>query len=120
MSGQPALLLLVGAERQQRMRRQAVHADGHRDGGPARGDLLEHLQVHLVRLAAAAPLLGLRQAQQARGAELREHAVGVRLGPLVLVDDRIEHLVGDVAGQRDQLRGLVGGEQAVDRHGCIS
>ena len=99
------------------MRGQAVHADRDGDRGPARGDFLEHLQVDLVRLAAAAPLLGLRQAQQPGGAELREHAFGVGLRLLVLVDDRLEHLVGDVAGQFDQVVGLLGGQQPVDGHG---
>ena len=119
-AGQPSALLLVGTERQQRMRRQAVHADGHGDRGPAGGDLLEHLQVHLERLTAAAPLLWLRQAQQPRRAQLGEHAVGIRLGPLVFVDDRVQHLVGHVAGQRNELRGFVRGEDAVDWHGCNS
>ena len=98
------------------MRRQAVHADRDRDGGPPRRDLLEHLQVDLVGLPAAAPLLGLRQAQQPGGAQLGEHALRIGLGLLVGVDDRVEHLVADVARQRDQVCGVVGGQQPVDGH----
>ena len=71
---QPAALLLVGAERQQRMRRQAVHADRDRHRRPPRRDLLEHLQIDLVGLAAATPLLRLRQAEQPRGTQLGEDA----------------------------------------------
>ncbi len=97
-----------------------MHADRHRHRGPARGDLLQHLQVHLVGLAAAAPLLGLRQAQQARRTQLGEDPVGVGLGLLVLVDDRVEHLVGDVAGERDQFGGFFGGQETVYRHGCVA
>ena len=77
MPRQPALLLFVDAERQQRMTRQAVHADRHRDRGPAGGDLLEYLQVHLERLPAATPLLRLRKTQQTGGAELGEHPFGI-------------------------------------------
>jgi hypothetical protein len=99
------------------MRRQAVHADGDGDGRPAGRDLFEHLEIDLVGLPAAAPLLGLRQAQQARRTQLREHPVGVGLGAFVLVDDRIQQLVGDVAGERDQFNGIFGWKQAIDRHG---
>ncbi len=110
------MLLFVGTERQQRMRRKAVHAD--RDGhcGPPRRELLEHLQVHLEGLPAPAPLLGLRKAQQPRSAELGEHPFGVGLGLLMGVDDRIEHLVADVARKRDQVMGFIRWQQPVDRH----
>ena len=106
-AGQPPLLLLLAAEGQQRVRREAVHADRDRDRRPPRRDLLEHLQVHLVRLAAAAPLLGLRQAQQPGGTELREHPIRIGLRLLVRVDDGVEHLVGDVAGEGDQVLRLL-------------
>ena len=99
------------------MRRKAVHADRDRDRGPPGRDLLEHLQVHLVGLAAAAPLLRLRQAQQPGRTELGEHSLGVGLRLLVRVDDRVEHLVADVAGERDQFNGVFGRKQAIDRHG---
>ena len=85
------------------MRRQAVHADRDRDRGPSRRDLLEHLQIDLVGLATAAPLLRLRQAQQPGGTQLRHHPFGVSFRFLVRVDDGVEHLVGDVAGERDQV-----------------
>jgi hypothetical protein len=98
------------------MRRQGVHADRDRDRGPASGDLLEDLQVDLVGLAAAAPLLGLRQAEQPRGPELREHPFGIGFGLLVGIDDGIEHLVGDVAGEVDEVFCLLRWQQPVDRH----
>ena len=115
--GQPPLLLLLGSERQERVRRQAVHADRDRDRRPAGRDLLEHLQIDLVGLTAAAPFLGLGQAQQPCRSELGEHAVGIGLGALVFVDDRVEQLVDDVSGQGDELIGFGGGEQAVYGHG---
>ena len=43
-----------------------MHADPHPDAGPDRGDLLEHLQVDLVRLAPAAVLLVVGEAEQSR------------------------------------------------------
>lgn len=108
---QPPRALLIGAEHQQRVARQAVHADGHRDRCPARGDLLQDLEIDLERLAAATPFLRLRQAQQSGRAELGEDALGIGLVALMLVDDRAEHLVADVPGQRDEVGGvLVGGE----------
>ena len=36
------------------------------------------------------------------------------------VADKILDPIVDVAGERDQLGGVLGGKQAVDRHGCIS
>ena len=46
----------------------------------------------------------------------REDPVRIRLGLLVRVDDRVEHLVGDVAGEGDQVCGVVGGQQPVHWH----
>lgn len=43
---------------------QTVHADRDSHCRPARREFFEHLQVDLVGLTAAAPLLGVRQAQQ--------------------------------------------------------
>ena len=59
-----------------------------------------------VGLSATTPVLGLRQAEQPGCAELGEHAVGIGLCSLVLVDFCVEELVGDVAGQRDEFGGL--------------
>ena len=74
--GQPALALLVGAGRDQAEARQGVHADAHPDARPGRRDLLQHLEVDLVGLPAAAVLLGVGQAQQAGPAERREDVAG--------------------------------------------
>src|SRR4051794_17688360 len=51
--GQPLLLLLVAAEVRKWKARQRVHTDAERDRRPAAGELLEHLQINLVRLTAA-------------------------------------------------------------------
>ncbi len=119
MSGQPALLLLAGAVRRQREARQPVHAGGHRDRRPARAELLEDLQVHLVRLAAAALLLGVGQPEQPRLAERAEQPVGQRLGGLAGRGPRGELLVADVPDQREELGRLGRGQQAVDGHGDL-
>ena len=49
-----------------------VHGDADADAHPGRRDLLESLQVHLVRLAGPAQLLGIRHPQHARLAEQGE------------------------------------------------
>ena len=99
------------------MTRQDVDADGHGDRRPPSGQLLEDLQVHLVGLPAAAPFLRVRQCQQPGLTQGCEDAVGVGLVLLVLVDDRIEHLVGDIGGQLDQFARLGCRQQSVDGHG---
>ena len=38
----------------------------------------------------------------------------------MLVDDRVEHLVGDVAGERDQFDSFFGGQETVYRHGWVA
>jgi hypothetical protein len=113
---QPALLLLGGAERRERVAGEPVHAHRDGDGGPARRELLEYLQVDLVRLGSATVLLGVGQAQQAGRAERGEEPLGVGLGPLVLLDARRELLVGELAGESEQVLGLGGGQHALDGH----
>ena len=54
---------------------------------PIPSDLLDDLQVDLVGLAAASPLLGIGQTEQSCLAHLGEQAVWIPLGLLVLVDD---------------------------------
>ena len=54
------------------------HAERHRH--PPGGELLEHLQVHLVGLAAAAELLRVRQRQQAGPTQGGEHLSGELAG----------------------------------------
>jgi hypothetical protein len=73
MSGQPALLLLVGAEGGQREAGQRVHADAEADGQPAAAELLEHLQVDLVGLGRSPVLLLVGQPEQPGAAEGAEH-----------------------------------------------
>ena len=54
--GQVLGLLLLGAVGGERVAGQGVHADAEADGEPGRGELLEDLEVDLVRLVAAAVL----------------------------------------------------------------
>ncbi len=113
---QPLAPLAVGAEVREREARHDMHAGRGGDRRPAGGELLEHLQIDLVRLASAALVLRVRQPEQAEPAHLREQAVGVDLVPLGLVDDRRELAVGEVANQVDEVVRLLGGEQTVDGH----
>ncbi len=117
--GQEALLLLGRAELDERESGQPVDADTHPDAGPAGGDHLEDLQVHLVRLAAAAQLLGVRQAQQPRPSEQGEDVAGEPLVRLVLRGARGQLLVRDLGGQGQQVLGLGGGQDALDLHGVL-
>ena len=100
---EPLLPLLVGSRGEQAEAGQGVHADADADAGPRRRDLLEHLQVDLVRLAAAAELLRVRQAQQAGAAEGAEDVAREGGRGLGLVDVRAQLLVDDRARQVDEV-----------------
>ena len=111
--------LLVGAEAGQREAGQHVHGDADRDAGPDGGDLLQDLEIDLVRLARPAVLLGEGQPEQpavAEGAEdlAREGGVGLRLG-----DPGDEFLGGEGAGEFDEVDGFLGREDASGRHGGL-
>ena len=117
--GQPSLLLLRGAEGGQRETGQAVHAHRDRDRGPPHGQFLQDLQVHLVRLAAAAQRLGIRQAQQARRTDDledlgREDPGGFRLG-----DAGRQLALGQLPGQVEQVSGLTAGQHPVHGHDAL-
>ncbi len=112
----PRVLLFVGAVGGQGETGEAVHAHRDRDRSPPGSEFFEDLEVDLVGLVAAAELLGVRQAQQSGRTECREHTLRERLGALVLVDARGQDLVGDVAGQLDQVVGLLGGQKTLDSH----
>jgi hypothetical protein len=80
-----------------------VHADADTDTGPGGCDLLEHLEVHLVRLAATAVLLRVRQAQQPEAAEGAEDVARELPARLVLRDVRTKLPVDDRAGEVDEV-----------------
>jgi hypothetical protein len=67
--GQPGSLLVVGTRGRhgETGERVDAHADAH--GQPVSRDLLEHLEVYLVRLAASPELLGVWEGEQTRLAE---------------------------------------------------
>src|SRR5262249_23217331 len=102
---QPALLLLLGAEaqdrdaaetdvRQQRRREAAVHT----------ADLLDEQTAHDHVAAAAAVLLGIAAAEVAELSELAEEIEREGLGGLELVDARGERLLGEAAdGETERL-----------------
>jgi hypothetical protein len=79
-----------------------VHADPEPDGQPGARQLLDDLQVGLIGLAAAAQLLGVGQAEQARLAEQGELLPGEPALGLGLGDGRAQLLVGDLPGQAEQ------------------
>ena len=110
MSGSHCSPLLVGARGHQPEARQCVHADADPDAGPDGGDLLEHLEVDLVRLAAAAVLLGVGQPEQAGATEQPEHLAGEALLGLGARGERQQLVGGQVADQPEQVDGLLGGQ----------
>src|SRR3712207_8175475 len=61
-------------------------------------------------------LLRVGQAEQAEPAEGREQPLGIGLGPLVLVHAGRQLLVRDLSDEREQVLGLLAGQQAVDGH----
>ena len=63
---------------------QRVHRDPDADARPDGRDLLDHLEVDLVGLAAAAVLLGVGQAEQPGAAQRAEHLAREGLGGLGL------------------------------------
>lgn len=77
------------------------------------------MEVHLVRLIAAAELLGIRKAQQTRLSECGEHSVWILLGLLVFVDLGREYLVRDITRQFDEIASFLAGHQAFDGHGRL-
>src|SRR5690606_1085049 len=100
-----------------RVARQRVDADGFRDRQPAAGEDLQHLQVHLIRLARAADLLRVRQAEQPGAAQGPQHGAGKLAALLVAGGPRGELPVGQFGGEVEQVVRLAGGEDALDGHG---
>ena len=96
---QPPVPLLVCAVHGQRQAGQRVHAHPEADREPRPGKFLDHLQVDLVRLAAAAPALWVGQAEQARPPQQAERLAGEGPGPLGRIDGRPQLLVGQLAGE---------------------
>ena len=94
-----------------------MHAHAHPDAGPDAADLLQHLQVHLVGLSAATELLGVGEAQQPGAAQGGEHLAREHLVGLGGDHPGGELGAGDVAGQLEEVGGLLGGDQTLDRHG---
>ena len=98
-----------------------MHGDTDGHAHPGRGDLLDHLEVDLVGLGAAAELLGIGQREQARaaeGAERLDREAGLGGGgALGVVDPGPQLLVADLAGQVDQVLTFLGRHEAGRRHG---
>ena len=93
-----------------------MHADRLGDGQPASGQDLQDLQIDLVRLARAAVGLGIRQAEQAGPADGTDHVARELAARLEVRRLRRQFPVGDLLGQPEQLVGLIGGQDPVDRH----
>ena len=83
---------------------------------PAARQDLQHLQVDLVRLGAAAVLLRVRQPEQAGPAERADHLARELAARLEVLDPRRQLAVGQLGRQGEQVAGLVGGQDAFDRH----
>jgi hypothetical protein len=90
-----------------------VHAQPEADGQPGAGELLDDLQVHLVRLAAAAQPLRVRQAEQACGAERAEQLTGEDAIALSRGGSRPQFLVRQLRREPEELPGQVVGIDAL-------
>src|SRR5690606_9782919 len=104
------LLLLGGAVRGQTEARQRMDTHAHRNRRPYAGDLLQNLQVDLVRLPAAAEAFGVGEPEQSGGAERPEDVSREPLFGLELVDLPSELFRREGPGQVDELHGLRCGE----------
>ena len=77
----PALALLVRAERRERVAGQRVDARAERAGQPAAAELLEHLQVDLVRLRRRPACSSYGRPMSPALPRVRNSARGTRRGP---------------------------------------
>jgi hypothetical protein len=98
-AGEPPLLLLRRARGGQRETGERVHAHAQADGQPRPRQLLHHLQVDLVGLAAAAPPLRVGQAEQPRPAQQAERLAREGPGPLRGGGGRLQLLDGQLVGE---------------------
>jgi hypothetical protein len=83
-----------------------VHAHAQADGEPAGRQLLDDLQIHRVRLPAAAVLLRVGQAEQPGAAQRAEDLAGEPPGLLFGGGARRELGRDQVAGQVEKIMGL--------------
>ena len=105
-----------GCQGGQRETGEGVHARADGDAHPRGRDLLDDLQVDLVGLGGAAELLRVGQRQQAG---LPQQPVAPRGETPAAARSRRRSAPGsgaDVAGQVDQVAGVVGRQQAVNGH----
>ena len=92
-----------------------MHGHALGDGEPAAGEFLQHLQVHLVGLPAAAVLHRVGQAQQAGPAESTQDLTGELAALLEVGRPRGQFGVGHLPGEFQQVVRLIGGQDPVDR-----
>ncbi|CAM5638611.1 hypothetical protein SALBM217S_02227 [Streptomyces griseoloalbus] len=87
-----------------------MHADAEGDGEAGPGELLQDLEVDLVRLVAAAVLGVVRQAEQAGLGQQGEQLPGEAARFLLLGGPGGDLALCDVADEREQVPGLVRGQ----------
>ena len=109
--GQVLGLLLLGAVGGERVAGEGVHADAEADGEAGGGELLEDLEVDLVRLVAAAVFASRRAGRAVR---TRESRVKTSRGKCPASSSSAAcgaiSRCGDVADERDQIPGLLRGQ----------
>ena len=114
--GQPALLLLLGAEEEDRHRPEGrVRGDGDRDGRVDPRELLDRDRVREHVAARTSVLLWDRKAHQAELAELGDELVGEATLEVELRRDGLDALVGEVRTV-SRMSSCSGGE--VEVHGA--
>ncbi len=107
--------LLVGAVSGEGVAGQGVDADAEADGETGRGQLLQHLEVDLVGLVAAAVVGAVGKSEEAGFGEEGEDLAREVAGFLLLGRPGSDLLGHDVADERDELPGLLGGQTAFHR-----
>ncbi len=105
-------LLVLGAVAGDRVAGEGMDADAEPDGEPGGAELFECLEVDLVRLVPAAVGGVVGQAQESGLGEQGEDVARETARVLLLCGPRHDLPLGDVADERDELPGLVGGQTA--------
>ena len=94
-----------------------MHGDAHGHAHPRRGNLLDNLQVNLIRLCAAADLLGIWKGEQTRATQQGKSIAGELGGFFGGTGDGCEMVGADLTGQVDEVLRLLGGHEAFCWHG---
>jgi len=85
-----------------------MHAHGDSHGQPGGSDLLEYLEMDLLRLASPTDRLRVGKRHQTRSSKRPEQVTGEFSRCLSVIDHRCEQVARHITGEREQLTNLWG------------